>query len=283
MRAWLDIMKVRLLGRLQVASWRCPDDALDARMPPMVLLPLLDRAVRVRRRLACGRPNPLRSPSRLPTAACASRCPTAADRTESTGTDDAYAAIRARLTALVRRQGDLSRFPATYSVAQPVIAEVPYERHRPAILAEDEAVLRSELRTSSPTLWPELEIVAEAADGVAATRAFDEHAPDVLFLDIQMPGMTGLEVARLASGKCHVVFVTAYDKYAVAAFEQGAVDYVMKPFSAARIADTVARLKDRLRDGAGEPRRHPSHARGKARDGRSTCAGSPRRRATTCA
>lgn len=117
-----------------------------------------------------------------------------------------------------------------------------------AIIAEDEAILRSELSTKLAELWPELEIVAEAVDGVAATRAFNEHGPDVLFLDIQMPGMTGLDVARLASGRCHVVFVTAYDKYAVSAFEQGAVDYVMKPFSSARLAETVARLKDRLRD-----------------------------------
>ncbi len=97
-----------------------------------------------------------------------------------------------------------------------------------AVLAEDEEVLRGELRARLATLWPELRVVAEAADGVEATRAFAAHAPDVLILDIQMPGMTGLEVARLASAKCHVVFVTAYDKYAVAAFEQGAVDYVLK-------------------------------------------------------
>jgi DNA-binding LytR/AlgR family response regulator len=117
-----------------------------------------------------------------------------------------------------------------------------------AIIAEDEAVLRSELRARLAELWPELEISAEAADGLAATRAYNEHAPDVLFLDIQMPGMTGLEVARLASGKCHVVFVTAFDKYAVRAFEQGAVDYVMKPFTSARLAETVTRLKERMRE-----------------------------------
>jgi DNA-binding LytR/AlgR family response regulator len=117
-----------------------------------------------------------------------------------------------------------------------------------AIIAEDEAVLRDELRTRLAELWPELVIRAEAADGLEATRAFAEHAPDVLFLDIQMPGMTGLDVARLASGKCHVVFVTAFDKYAVAAFERGAVDYVMKPFTAARLAETVVRLKERMRE-----------------------------------
>jgi DNA-binding LytR/AlgR family response regulator len=116
-----------------------------------------------------------------------------------------------------------------------------------AIIAEDEAVLRDELRARLAELWPELAISAEAPDGLAAVRAFNEHAPDIMFLDVQMPGMTGLEVARLASGKCHVVFVTAFDTHAVAAFEQGAVDYVMKPFSAARLAETVVRLKDRLR------------------------------------
>jgi DNA-binding LytR/AlgR family response regulator len=116
-----------------------------------------------------------------------------------------------------------------------------------ALIAEDEAVLRGELRARLNELWPELEIVAEAADGLEATRAFNTHAPDILFLDIQMPGMTGLEVAQLASGKCHVVFVTAFDRYAVAAFERGAVDYVMKPFAVGRLAETVMRLKERMR------------------------------------
>jgi DNA-binding LytR/AlgR family response regulator len=116
-----------------------------------------------------------------------------------------------------------------------------------AIIAEDEAVLRDELRARLAELWPDLVICAEAANGLEATRAFTAHRPDVLFLDIQMPGMTGLEVARLASDKCHVVFVTAFDRYAVAAFERGAVDYVMKPFTAARLAETVLRLKERMR------------------------------------
>ncbi|HKU87215.1 MAG TPA: LytTR family DNA-binding domain-containing protein [Casimicrobiaceae bacterium] len=117
-----------------------------------------------------------------------------------------------------------------------------------AVIAEDEPVLLAELRDTLHRLWPELVVVAEAADGVEAVRALETHAPQILFLDIQMPGMTGLEVARQASGHCHVVFVTAYDKYAVAAFEEGAVDYVMKPFSAARLATTVGRLKDKLRN-----------------------------------
>jgi DNA-binding LytR/AlgR family response regulator len=116
-----------------------------------------------------------------------------------------------------------------------------------AVIAEDEAVLRGELRAALAQLWPELLISAEVGDGIAATRAMEAHAPEILFLDIQMPGLTGLEVAKQASGRCHVVFITAFDKYAVAAFEQGAVDYVMKPFTLARLAETVSRLKERLR------------------------------------
>jgi DNA-binding LytR/AlgR family response regulator len=115
-----------------------------------------------------------------------------------------------------------------------------------AIIAEDEATLRGQLVEQLGQLWPELDIVGEAADGVQALRLLDEHRPDVMFLDIQMPGATGLEVARQASGRCHVVFVTAYDQHAVAAFDQGAVDYVLKPVSAARLFTAVSRLKQRL-------------------------------------
>lgn len=115
-----------------------------------------------------------------------------------------------------------------------------------AVIAEDEPVLRAELRDLLVSVWPELEIVACAADGLQAIHAMEQHAPNVLFLDIQMPGLSGLEVAHCASGRCHVVFVTAYDQYAVAAFEEGAVDYVMKPFSTARMAICVGRVKERL-------------------------------------
>jgi len=115
-----------------------------------------------------------------------------------------------------------------------------------AVIAEDEPLLRAELRETLAALWPELRILAEAEDGFGAMQALQSQRPQLLFLDIEMPGMTGLQVASLASRRCHVVFVTAYDKYALAAFEQGAVDYVLKPFSAARLAGTVARLKERL-------------------------------------
>jgi len=116
-----------------------------------------------------------------------------------------------------------------------------------AVIAEDEPLLRGELKDALASLWPDAEIKAEAENGIQAIRALEAYSPDVLFLDIQMPGMSGIDVARVASGRCHVVFVTAYDDYAVAAFEQGAVDYVMKPFSAARLATAIARVRERMK------------------------------------
>jgi DNA-binding LytR/AlgR family response regulator len=115
-----------------------------------------------------------------------------------------------------------------------------------AVIAEDEPVLRGELKDSLLRLWPGLRIVAEAEDGVEALDALGRCKPQVMFLDIEMPGLSGLEVARAASGRCHIVFVTAYNQHAVAAFEQGAVDYVMKPFGAARLAAAIARVRERL-------------------------------------
>ena len=152
-----------------------------------------------------------------------------------------------------------------------------------AIIAEDEPLLRDELKDALATLWPELEMKAVAEDGIEALRALERHQPDVLFLDIQMPGATGLDVARAASGRCHVVFVTAFEQYAVAAFEQQAVDYVVKPFSPVRLANAIARVKERLR---GMPRRSRSVCceRSPSRRGRRNgiCAGSRSRRAGRC-
>ena len=115
-----------------------------------------------------------------------------------------------------------------------------------ALIAEDEPRLREQLAERLAKLWPELEVAAMVGDGIEAVQALDRYQPNILFLDIQMPGLSGLEIARYASNRCHVAFITAYDEYAVAAFEQGAVDYVLKPFTAARLATTIARLKERL-------------------------------------
>lgn len=115
-----------------------------------------------------------------------------------------------------------------------------------AVIAEDEPILRAQLKELLGTVWPGLNVVALAADGSQAMCALERHQPDVLFLDIQMPGLSGLDVARQANGRCHVVFVTAYNEHALAAFEQGAVDYVLKPYSLARLATTVGRLRQRI-------------------------------------
>src|SRR4051812_1421874 len=115
-----------------------------------------------------------------------------------------------------------------------------------AVIAEDEPVLRAQLKELLKAAWPDLAVVGEAEDGFQAMQALKQHDPDVLFLDIQMPGLTGLEVARHASGRHHVVFVTAYDEYAVAAFDAGAVDYLMKPLTTGRLATACERVKARL-------------------------------------
>ena len=112
-----------------------------------------------------------------------------------------------------------------------------------ALIAEDEPLLAEELSDALARLWPELTVVARARDGIDAVRLVDEHAPDVVFLDIQMPGMSGLDVARQLGTRAHVVFVTAFDQHAIAAFEQGAVDYVLKPVSIPRLATAVARVR----------------------------------------
>ena len=118
-----------------------------------------------------------------------------------------------------------------------------------ALIAEDEDLPRAELRRMLTQAWPELELVAECEDGPAAIEALEALKPDIAFLDIRMPGRSGLDVARAASGRCHIVFTTAYDSHAVAAFEAGAVDYLLKPLSAERLLQAVARLKDRLAAG----------------------------------
>jgi len=124
-----------------------------------------------------------------------------------------------------------------------------------ALLAEDEAVLRQELCSRLERLWPDLHLCGQAQNGLEAVALMERHRPDVVFLDIEMPGMSGLDVARRASGRSHVVFVTAYDAHAVAAFEQGAIDYVLKPYDDARLALTIERVRRRL---GGDPPRMES-------------------------
>ena len=115
-----------------------------------------------------------------------------------------------------------------------------------AIVADDEPLLRQGLRAALADAWPELDVVAEAANGREAVDVVNAHRPQFAFLDIEMPQLNGLEAARVVRDRVHVVFVTAYDRYAVDAFERGAIDYVLKPAAPARLAETVRRLKSRV-------------------------------------
>ena len=115
-----------------------------------------------------------------------------------------------------------------------------------ALIAEDEPLLAGEIRDELARAWPELDVCAVVHDGHAAVAAIERLQPQILFLDVQMPGLSGLEVARLSGSKAHVVFITAFDRYAVQAFEDGAVDYLVKPLQPARLVRAVQRLKERL-------------------------------------
>jgi DNA-binding LytR/AlgR family response regulator len=116
-----------------------------------------------------------------------------------------------------------------------------------ALIADDEPLLRDALAARLKDAWPELRLVAMARNGREAVELFERHRPDICFLDVHMPGMNGVEAATLIGRRAHLVFVTAFDQYALPAFDAGAVDYLMKPVQAARVAQTVSRLQDRLR------------------------------------
>jgi len=120
-----------------------------------------------------------------------------------------------------------------------------------AIIADDERLMRDLLRTRLSQAWPELQIVGEAKNGDEAVQLVGELQPDLTFLDIRMPGKTGMDAAREIGDASQVVFVTAYDEYAVEAFERGAVDYVLKPPEPERLRITVERLKERLKERSG--------------------------------
>ncbi|WP_444920319.1 LytR/AlgR family response regulator transcription factor [Microbulbifer sp. CnH-101-G] len=115
-----------------------------------------------------------------------------------------------------------------------------------ALVADDEPLLRQALIRKLAAHWPELKVVAEARNGREAIELFELHQPDICFLDIQMPGITGIEAAQEIGRRAHLIFITAYDQYAVKAFQQGALDYLVKPVENERLADTVSRLQERL-------------------------------------
>jgi DNA-binding LytR/AlgR family response regulator len=115
-----------------------------------------------------------------------------------------------------------------------------------ALIAEDEPLMRERLKEKLALAWPELEVVAEAGDGIAAIEAFEAHRPQIAFLDIRMPGRTGLDVAAAIGEDCHIVFITAYDQYALKAFDAGAVDYLLKPVESDRLDAAIGRIRRKL-------------------------------------
>lgn len=115
-----------------------------------------------------------------------------------------------------------------------------------ALIVDDERLMREQLRQRLARAWPQLQIRAEAENGIKALELFEVHKPDLLFLDIRMPGLTGLDVAARLNGRAHIVFITAYDQHAIEAFERGAIDYLLKPVEEERLAVTVERLRARL-------------------------------------
>ena len=115
-----------------------------------------------------------------------------------------------------------------------------------ALIADDEPLLRESLQRLLAQMWPALKVVAVVRNGRAAVESFEALRPDICFLDVHMPGLSGIEAARFIGRRAHVVFVTAYDQYAVQAFDQGALDYLVKPVELVRLKDTVTRLKERL-------------------------------------
>jgi CheY-like chemotaxis protein/class 3 adenylate cyclase len=168
---------------------------------------------------------------------------------------DAMAMHSAEYAALFAPHGTRTdkhhREHEVYFVGEAEITRPPRSTAQPrravrAVIAEDEHILREELMELLAKVWPELEIAAAASDGLAAMRAIEAERPDIVFLDIQMPGMTGIEVARSVGDRAHVVFLTANDAFAISAFEEGAVDYLLKPYSAARLYTACRRLRQRL-------------------------------------
>jgi DNA-binding LytR/AlgR family response regulator len=126
-------------------------------------------------------------------------------------------------------------------------AQAPRAAHRPsALIAEDEPALRGELRAQLSELWPELLIVGDVCTGTEALQLIDRHQPDVLFLDIRMPGLAAVDMARQAQGRCQVIFVSNHDTHAAAAFDVGALDYVLRPIVTNRLLLAIARIKQAL-------------------------------------
>ena len=262
-QAYLELMHMRMPDRLKFAVNAEPS-TLSLRCPPMTILTLVENAVRhgidpseeggqieIRvERQGQSLPDPGQRYGRGPAAF---------RRRARHGTRNAPRAPAARL----RRGGGAARCGAPSpwclrgaGAARQGIAVVS-SNHPTALIADDEPLLREALSSQLKQAWPELEIVAQARNGREAVQLFESRRPDICFLDVHMPGISGVEAARYIGRQAHLVFVTAYDQYAVEAFAQGVLDYLVKPVEAARLAETVARLKERL--AAAQPASNTDH------------------------
>ena len=261
--AYLEIMKRRLGVRLDYGVW-VPDELRGTALPPGMLITLVENAIKHGIELSPdGGRIDVRAERGPPGMLVLTVADTGAglDNGPQPGQGIGLANIRERLALLF---GDAASLELEGNEPRGFVARIrlpvpgvrarsgepggghPMTARPTALIAEDEPLMRERLKETLAQVWPELEIVAEASDGDEALALFDAHAPSIAFLDIRMPGRTGLEVAAAIGGDCHVVFITAYDQYALAAFEAGAVDYLLKPVEADRLAQTVDRVQRKL-------------------------------------
>ena len=264
-RAYLELMHMRMPDRLQF-SVAGDADALAAECPPMAVLTLVENAVRHGVDPFRGRRPHRRRGARarrpLPHPGARHRRRARAGRRRAG--DRAVDAARAPPARLRRRRPGCASSRTSRTASRPSSNSrcgEPRPDVRPnlrpgramsatrptALIADDEPLLRDVLERLLAIAWPELEVIAQARNGREAVTLFEEHRPDVCFLDVHMPGLSGVDAARQIGRRAHLVFVTAFDAYAVEAFAQGALDYLVKPVEAARLADTVERLRARLR------------------------------------
>ena len=290
-RPYLEILKMRMEERLSVTI-DVPDGLLSAEFPPMVMQSLVENAVKhglepkpeggslvVKAEIVHGK----LAVTVADTGLGFGKAPA------TSGTGVGLANIRERLQLLYG-----SKATITISENRPsgtvVTVTVPVRRTYAgadmtrAVIADDERLMREQLRARLAEVWPELEIVAEAKNGEEAVALVEQHRPELVFLDIRMPGLSGVEAAKriaqlpaaqLDAGAadddwaCEIVFITAYDQYAVEAFEQGVVDYVLKPAERERLAITVDRIRKRLAArSSAERRKRAATAAGAAPAGR---------------
>ena len=275
-RAYLELMHMRMPDRLQFAL-HVDEAARALRCPPMTLLTLVENAVRhgIDPSEEGGRIDDRRVSGAATAASCASATPASDCEPTGDGLGTGLSTLRERLQlafggdAQLRVERAASRAACAPSSSFPRARSRAHDAARPtALIADDEPLLREALaRHARARPGPSSRSSRRRATAARPSSTSRRCEPDVCFLDVHMPGLSGVEAARHIGRRAHLVFVTAYDHYAVQAFAQGVLDYLVKPVEPARLAETVARLKERLRAAqpALEHRGAAAAARGAAR------------------